>query len=97
MAQSIGSSFGRPLDAAFLNVVNVEPYVYDFVLGDEFRDVTFEEFLQFDWQVAGTGRAHRIVPGDDFSRFSSLGVAFDPNGNRIVVRSACDETPECLS
>lgn len=66
------------LNSFLLDVVNVEPIVDDFVIGDEFGDVSFEEFLQFDRYFANPLVAEIVVPLDDFTRFEMTGFLSKP-------------------
>ena len=57
---------GKCLDATFLDVVDVEPVVDDFVCGDELLDVSFDEDLELFRHFADAFVTEAVVPDDDF-------------------------------
>ena len=52
--------------------------------------------MEFDRHVAGAGRAHFVIPSDNFAGFSLFGVGFDPRGNFVVVGSGSHECFEAV-
>lgn len=84
----------RGLDAAFFDVVDVEPEVYDFAGWDVLWDVAFEEFLELDGHVDRSGVAHLVVPGDDLAGFFDFRIFAYPGGYGVVVSAGGDECLE---
>lgn len=87
----------RRLDAAFLNVVDVEPMVDDFFRRDEFSDVVLQEDLKFVGHFADALVAHAIVPDDDFFLGGLFCVFLDPGSDCFVVCSAFYEFFELVA
>ncbi len=50
------------LNTSFFDIVNIEPVIDDFVFGKKLRNVSFEEFLEFNRHFADAFVAEFIVP-----------------------------------